>query len=285
MTRAFFDTPALRYIGAKWKLANWIIGQFPPHQCYVEPYCGSAAIFFRKPISPIEVLNDAYGDLINFFRVLREQTDELTNLIELTPFSREEYLLAYELSENPLEQARRFYVRCWQSFGSSAGLKTGWRVQKNTHRGTRITGEWKRLDGLRYSAERLRDAQIENKPAMEIIEYFDSPTTLYYIDPPYVMKSRSEGSRKRYMHEMTDDDHRQLAAALHAVKGMIVLSGYDSELYRGLYPDWRVVEKSTTTNGNSTAVEFLWISPNTDRKWAEYRPPVAQTMPMFGDES
>lgn len=279
VTRKFFDVPLLRYTGAKWKLADWVISQFPPHDAYCEPFCGSAALFFRKPISPIEVLNDAYGLLINFFRVLREQPDELINLIELTPFSREEYLLAYEPSDIPLEQARRFYVLCWQSFGAFAGRKSGWRFQKNTHRGTGITREWKRLDGLRYSAERLKDAQIENRPALEVIADFDNPTTLYYVDPPYVLKSRSEGSRKRYEHEMTDADHRQLADALHQVQGMVVLSGYDCDLYRELYADWRRVSKTTTTNGNSTAEESLWISPNTDRRWLEYR----RELPLFNE--
>lgn len=281
---SFFDVPALRYTGSKWKLADWVISQFPPHQLYCEPFCGSAAIFFRKPISPIEVLNDVYGDLVNFFRVLREKPDELIDQIELTPFSREEYQLAYESSQDPLERARRFYVLSWQSFGAYAGRKSGWRVQKNTHRGTKITREWKRQDGLRYAADRLRDAQIENRDAAEVMAYFDSPTTLFYIDPPYVLKSRSEGSRSRYMHEMQDADHRQLAEFLHLVRGMVILSGYDSELYSELYAGWRIVSKSTTTNGNSTATEYLWISPNTDACWAEVRPGLFETEAHLSEE-
>lgn len=278
----FFDVPTLRYTGAKWKLADWIISQFPPHQLYCEPFCGSAAIFFRKPISPIEVLNDAYGDLVNFFRVLRERPNELIHQIQLTPFSREEYELAYEPSDDPLERARRFYVLCWQSFGAYAGKKSGWRVQKNTHRGTKITREWKRLDGLRYGANRLLDAQIENKDAIEVIQYFDSPTTLFYVDPPYVKSVRSEGSRSRYEHEMNDADHRRLADVLHQIQGMVVLSGYDSRLYQELFGDWRCFSKTTTTNGNSTATEYVWVSPKVDGQWQAYREQLqAHELPLF----
>jgi len=218
---------------------------------------------------------------VNFFRVLRERTDEFINQIELTPFSVDEYLSAYEPADDPLEQARRFYVLSWQSFGAYAGRKTGWRRQRNKHRGTSITHEWKRLDGLRYAADRLRDAQIENKPALDVLTYYDSPSSLYYVDPPYVLSSRTEGKRKRYINEMSDDDHRRLAEVLHSLKGMVILSGYNSPLYCELFADWRVLTKSTTTNGNSVATEYLWISPNADRRWAEYRPPVTN-LPLPG---
>jgi len=266
----YFGVPLLRYTGAKWKLADWIIGQFPPHVLYLEPFCGSAAIFFRKPKSRIEVLNDAYGTLINFFRVLRERPEALIKQIQLTPFSRAEYEAAYEPSADPLEQARRFYVLSWQSFGAYAGRKSGWRFQKNTGRGTGITREWKRTEGLWTSADRLRDAQIENRDAMEVMREYDSPTTLHYVDPPYVKSARSEGSRSRYMHEMNDKQQHELAECLHSLEGMVILSGYDCPLYQTLYGDWERLEKSTVTNGNNTAMESLWLSPNVKKAWQRY---------------
>lgn len=263
MAATFFDTPPLRYTGAKWKLADWILSHFPPHDIYVEPYCGGASIFFRKEPSKVEVLNDLNGDVVNFFRVLREQPDKLIKAIDLTPFSREEYDLAFVPSEDPIEKARRFYVLCWQSFGMFGGRKTGWRRQLNINRGTNITGEWNRLDGLWYAVRRLKAAQIESKPALELIQAADSKDTLFYVDPPYVLSSRSQSvGRKRYAHEMTDDDHRQLAGVLHHLKGMVILSGYDSPLYRELFADWKVLTKTATTNGNSVATEYLWLSPN-----------------------
>lgn len=260
----FFDTPVLRYIGGKWQIAEWIISQFPAHDNYVEPFCGAASVFFRKHPSPIEVINDRSGDVVNFFRVLREDTDALIRAVDLTPFSREEYDRAYEPSDDPLERARRFYVRSWQSFSCHAGYKTGWRHQKNIHsRGTSLTREWRRMDGLYRSAERLKHALIEHDDALAVIQRYDTPQTLFYLDPPYVLDTRS--NRRRYAHEMTDDDHRSLAEALHAVRGMVVLSGYAGDLYEELYADWKMLTKSTTTNGNSTAVECLWLSPATLR--------------------
>lgn len=256
----FFDPPPVRYFGSKWQLADWIVAQMPPHCSYVEPFCGSAAVFFRKPPSGLEVLNDLNSDVVNFFTLLRDQTESLVRLIDLTPFSREEYERSFEVHEDPLERARRFYVRSWQGFrGGGTYDPKGWshRTLDTTRSNTR---DWSRLDGLFLGARRLKDAQIEHRDALELLERYDSPDTLFYIDPPYVISSRSR-SEKKYIYEMDDSDHRTLSAALHALKGMVLLSGYDSRLYRELYGDWLVTRKSNTTNGNGTSMEYLWLSP------------------------
>lgn len=259
----FFGTPPLRYVGSKWQIAEWIIERFPPHEVYVEPYCGAASVFFRKHRSPIEVLNDLDGDIINFFDVLRTDTDALVRAIELTPYSRAEHERAMTPCSDcdPLERARRFYVGLWQSFASTLIYGSGWRHQTTAKQRTPVVESWKRLDGLLDAAYRLKDAQIECLPALECIEHYDSKTTLFYVDPPYVKSSRTKGSRSRYRHEMNDDDHRALAEALHNVKGMVMLSGYESTLYDDLYGDWHKVTKTSTTNGNSTSIEVLWLSP------------------------
>lgn len=263
--RKFFDVPPLRYVGAKWMLADWILAQFPPHECYVEPFAGSAAVFFRKYPSAVEVLNDIDGDVVNFFRVLREAPDELLRAIELTPYSREEY--QNSLGDNSkcdaIERARRFYVALWQSFGGTIIYNSGWRRQLINNLRKPVTDTWRRTDGLLMAADRLKDAQIDNIPAVECIQLYDHPNTLFYVDPPYVKSARQHGSRSRYRHEMTDDDHRTLADVLHNVWGMVVLSGYASSLYNDLYSDWIRIEKTTTTNGNGKAVEYLWMSPRT----------------------
>lgn len=244
-------------------LAEWITAQFPPHECYVEPFAGSAAVFFRKHPSNIEVLNDLDGDLVNFFDVLRTQPDDLIGAIELTPYARTEYerAISGEPVLDPLERARRFYVASWQSFGATLIYRSGWRKQTTSRMRTPLTKIWQRVDGLYMAAARLRDAQIESVPALKAIADYDSPETLFYVDPPYVLNARAQGGRNRYKHEMTDQDHHQLAAALHSVQGMVILSGYRSELYDDLYRDWVMLEKSTTTNGNSSSTEYLWISP------------------------
>lgn len=267
----FFDTPVLRYIGAKHQIADWITGQIPPHRCYVEPYAGSAAVFMRKHPSDIEILNDLSGDIVNFFRVLRSRPGELIYQITMTPWSHEEYVLSYEPCDDPLERARRLYVRLWQSFGSNGHLATGWRRIKNIAKSKHLPREFSRCEGLWGAAMALKDAVVDNRPALDVIPYYDSPDTLFYVDPPYVKSTRSDGGRTRYKHEMKNADHVALAETLHRCQGMVLLSGYDGPLYRELYPGWRVISKTTTTNGNSTATEYLWISPRCD----------AAQLPMF----
>lgn len=257
----FFDPPPVRYMGAKWQLADWIISYFPPHKMYTEPYCGSAAVFFRKWRTGLEVLNDLNGDIVHFFRTLREQPDMLINAIELTPFALEEYHLAWEPTDEPLERARRFYVRSWQSFSGDTQTKSGWRRGSKTNRSRNAATDWRRLDGLAKAIDLLRGTQLDSIDALECIQKYDSPKTLFYIDPPYVHDTR-KSVRRKYVHEMTDGDHRALAAVLHNIKGMALISGYESSLYDELYPDWKVVTKTSTTNGNGTSVEHLWISPN-----------------------
>lgn len=257
---AFFDVPPVRHFGSKWQIAEWIYETFPPHEIYVEPFCGSAAVFFRKPTSRIEVLNDLNGDLVHFFRVLRTRRDELVQAVDLTPYAREEYELSHQPCEDELERARRFYVRSQMSFAADGRTKSGWRTERSTNRHVKITDEWRRLAGLMAAANRLKDAQIECRPALKVIRTWDGPNTLFYVDPPYVLMARGRKT-KRYHHEMTDDDHRELAIALKQVQGAVVLSGYSSALYEELYPGWRTMTKTTTTNGNKKAVECLWLSP------------------------
>lgn len=264
----FFDAPPLRYFGAKWQLADWIISQMPPHTLYCEPFCGGAAVFFRKPLAALNVLNDINGDVVNFFRVLRERRDELIEAINLTPWSREEYEQALssfdDADTDPLERARRMYIIANQSFsgGGTGNKKTGWRHQINFNRGTAVTGEWSRLTGLQLAAARLKNAQIENDHALKVIERYDSTRTLFYVDPPYVIQSRARAAG-RYHHEMNEQDHRDLAARLQQLDGYVLLSGYRSDLYEELYAGWTCLQKSTTTSGNSVATEYLWLSPNT----------------------
>lgn len=257
----FFDTPPLRYVGSKWQLSDWIIQQFPPHRIYVEPFCGGASVFFRKHRSPLEVLNDLDGDIINFFDVLRTRPDELLRAIKLTPYSRMELIRSFEYSPDPLEAARRFYVSVWQSFGNTLIYHSGWSHRKNANHRSNLQDIWRRMDGLHDAAHRLTDAQIECMGAVECIEHYDSPETLFYLDPPYVIKSRADHGRRRYRHEMENDEHRQLADVLAQVKGMVILSGYQSPLYAELFPHWTKLTKSTTTKGNGQANEVLWINP------------------------
>lgn len=260
--------PALRYHGAKWNLAPWIIEQFPAHELYCEPFGGSAAVLLRKERSLLECYNDADGDLVNFFRIMRDDPDRLIAAIELTPYAKEEWLLSYEPAQEPVEAARRFYLRSYMSIaGPTARWKTGWRRQKAFTRGT--GGESKmtpaplsfmRIEHLYLVAKRLCGVQIEQDDALAVIERYDTPETLFYVDPPYVQETRGRWKAAAYSHEMSDQAHRELASCLHQVEGMVILSGYRCPLYDELFADWLRLDKTTRVNGPGSAVESLWLS-------------------------
>lgn len=261
--------PIVRYHGGKWRIANWIIDQMPPHRIYVEPFAGAASVLMRKPRSNVEVINDLHSRLINVFRVLRDpnQARNLERLLRLTPYSIEEYHMAREQADDPIEDARRMIVLGYQGHGSTAAASrrlTGWRRGVRP-RGPHSADEWARLpDQVAWWCERLQGVYIECSDAIDVILRWDSTNTLFYIDPPYLAETRSEGARG-YAHEMSDEDHCALAEVLHSVKGMVILSGYPSQLYDELYSDWRRLKRKVVADRQREAVEVLWLSPNVDR--------------------
>lgn len=204
--------------------------------------------------------------MVNFFRVLRDRPGELIRAIELTPYSREEQRLSFEPAEDDLERARRLYVRSWQSHGGGrTQWRTGWRYEKSDSRGTRCRRDWNKTDYLNAVVARLKNVQIENDDAFDVIKRFDTPKTLFYLDPPYLPSTRSIRWRKKaYQFEMTEEEHIELSELLHTVKGMVILSGKPSALYDELYPDWQTAQRETTTDFQSRTTECLWISPNAD---------------------
>lgn len=253
--------PVCRYHGGKWKLAPWILKHFPAHRIYVEPYGGAASVLLRKVRSYAEVYNDLDGEMVNLFRVVRDRGDVLRQQLELTPFSRAEYLSAWYPSPDPVEQARRTVIRSFMGFGSAAvtlarcpktpgrgGLaRTGFRANSNRS-GTTPAHDWRNYpDCLPQLIERLRGVVIEQRPALDVIQSHDSVETLHYIDPPYVPSTRDKGSD--YRHEMTIEQHEALAMALNQLLGMVVISGYPCSLYDDLYGGWERVERPALADG------------------------------------
>lgn len=268
-----FDTsikrPVLRYPGGKFKISSWIIDLFPEHECYCEPFCGGASVFFRKYPSKFEIINDLNSDIVNFFDLLRSKPDELIRAIELTPYSREIHNRAYHAKRtetDPIQRAVNLYVSLWQSFGTGVGkTNSGWRYQHTDNRGTTIVdNDWNNTERLYLAAKRLKMAMIEHDDAFNIIDRFDTPDTLFYVDPPYLPITRSsKWSKSMYSHELSIKQHIHLAEVLNHIDGMAILSGYESDLYKELYlsAGWQIEKKSATTNGNNTAIECLYLSP------------------------
>jgi DNA adenine methylase len=258
MTQAVLK-PVLKYPGAKWKLASWIISHMPKHTTYLEPYFGSGAVFFQKPPSKVETINDLDGNVVNLFRVIRERPEELARLIEFTPWARDEYYASYEKTGDSMEDARRFLVRCWQAFGTRLNSRTGWRHDKSTLVMNK-TSTWLQIpERILIVSKRLQLAQIENMKAKDCINSHCSKEVFLYVDPPYVLDTRAG---TLYAHEMTDADHIELLEVLDRHPGPVLLSGYACQLYDERLKHWtRRTHKAQAEKGLERT-EVLWINPN-----------------------
>lgn len=255
--------PVLRWHGGKWVLAPWIIGHFPEHRVYVEPFGGAASVLMRKPRTYGEVYNDLDVEVVNLFRVLRSpQAEDLVNALRLTPFARDEFAEAYEAASCPVERARRLIIRSFMGFGSNGHARiTGFRANSNRS-GTTPAHDWMNYpDALVAVINRLQGVVIENKDAMAVMATHDSAETLHYVDPPYVFSTRSDLT-KDYAHEMTDADHGKLLDFLPTLEGMVVLSGYPHPLYDEKLADWRRIERPSLADGAKARTEVLWIKPS-----------------------
>ncbi len=258
--------PVLRWHGGKWLLAPWITAQFPPHRIYTEAYGGGASVLMRKPRAYSEVYNDLDGEVVNLFRVLRDRGDVLRRVVELTPYARIEFEDAHETTEDDVERARRTLIRSYMGFGSNSVVtRSGFRKDAN-RAGTTVARDWRNYpDCMVAMIERLRGVLIENRDAKEVIAGNDGEDSLHYVDPPYVHSTRCKGmnaSHRGYNHEMTDEQHRELAAFLLTVKGAVVVSGYPSPLYEELYAagaGWERLERDAMADGQRPRKEVLWL--------------------------
>jgi DNA adenine methylase len=262
--------PVMRYHGGKFRIAPRIIKHFPAHRIYVEPFGGAGSVLMRKERSFAEVYNDLDGEVVNVFRVLRDPAaaERLRVLLELTPWAREEFKLAYEPSDDPVEQARRTIARGFMGHGSTSIRinRTGFRA-KNYKRNQTGAGDWRGFpEAVPSFVERLRGVTIECRPALDIIAQQDTAETLFFCDPPYVHAVRSALFHKGgsndccYRHELSDDDHRALIAQLRDVAGMVVLCGYRNAIYQELLGDWDLAELDATTDGGQPRTECLWLN-------------------------
>ncbi len=239
---------AFGWYGGKFSHLDFLLPLIPGdarHFCDV--YGGSAAVLLNLEPYTVETYNDLDSELVNFFEALRNQGPKLVKAIGLTPFSREELVLACtpEQGLSKLERARRFYIRARQTRTGLAQTSSRgrWAHCVLTSRAG-MSGSVSRwlgsVEGLPEIAQRLQRVQIENAPAIEVIQRYDTEQTVFYVDPPYVHSARRDLAA--YAHEMTDKDHETLAEVLNGVRGRVVLSGYRTDLYDRLYKTWKRVD-------------------------------------------
>ncbi len=256
------------WYGGKFSHLEWLLPLLPACHHYCEPFSGSGAVILNRIPSPVETYNDIDGEVVNFFRVLRNQPEELIRLISLTPFSREEFYMAINIDTNsisPLERARNFYVRARQArtgLAQTASLGR-WANCLHTSRAgmsgavSRWTGGFEALDGI---VERLMRVQIENRPAVDAISLYDNSDTLFYCDPPYLHETR--GDTNSYGFEMNIDDHQTLADLLRGCKGKVALSGYRCAPMDSWYKDWNRYDAPLKNCHSSKQMrqECLWMN-------------------------
>jgi len=257
--------PILRYYGAKWKIAKWIVQHFPPHDIYVEPFAGSAAVLFHKEESALEVLNDIDDDVVNFLRAVRDAPERLATMLYWTPYSEAEYRDGHSGNDDePFERARRFAVRAWMSIGGHTAWRGGfrWRRDKTMRH---LLRRWECLpEGVLVAAERLRRVLILRKDYRDVVTAYDGSRTLFYFDPPYLPSTRSPSWRRgAYRYDWSENDHIAFIELLHQIRGAAVVSGYASQLYAEALErrGWVRLDKVVINGNGRMATESLWVNP------------------------
>lgn len=271
------------WFGGKGLIARHIVPLLPAHQTYVEPFAGGASVFFAKAPSPVEVLNDLDGGLINFYRVIRDPAtfEQFHRFVSLTPHSRAEYQSCVERwrdCADPVEKAARWFVMVRQSFAGR--LDHGWALSIGCSvrgRANAVNAWLMAIEGLPAVHKRLSHAQIDNLDWLRCLDRYDTPDTLFYVDPPYIASTRLAGG---YAHEMTDADHQALINALLSLKGKAILSGYPHRIHEPLEAaGWMRTDRIVVTRaaGRTRATglqgdgatderhqrtESLWLSPS-----------------------
>lgn len=270
------------WYGGKFSHLDWLLPLLPKCHHYCEPFAGSGAVLLNREPSPIETYNDIDGEVVNFFRVLRDRQDELVRAIALTPFSREEYHKAIHetiIGINAVERARRFYIKARQTrtgLAQTASLGR-WANCKDTSRAgmSGVISRWLGgIDALDDIAQRLIRVQIENRPAVDVMKLYDSSGTLFYCDPPYLHATR--GDSKAYGFEMDEHQHREFAGIANECRGMVAVSGYDHPLMEQLFKlgKWfkTLGADKTIHSTKDKRQEVLWTNFN----------PIAKKKDLFG---
>jgi len=275
--------PAFGYYGAKVRIASHIINSLPPHNAWVEAFCGSAALTIAKKPAPIEIINDLDDQIINLFEQLRNNSKKLINAVSLTPYARKEYFNAKQLDDliDPLEKARRFLISTMMTVNGAVGeTGAGFSFSQSYSREGREArvNRWYNLpDRLEKIVERLKSVRVENRDARELLEMFvNKPATLFYMDPPYLMERSHQ-----YRHDTDEEFHIELLELSNKAKCMMLISSYDNELYDEMLSSkngWTktVIETNTadTSGRKYERKEVLWKNQLFEKAFRNNRVPI-----------
>lgn len=262
----------IQWVGGKGQQLDQLLRLIPHTHTFVEPYGGGASILLNRDRSEVEVYNDLNNDLVNLWRVVRDPAlaGRLQAQLDATLFAREEFIHAIDVlrtpPRDPVERAWALVVV--QNLGVSGKAQThspgnwsrSFQDSKNTEKW------WRRVDALRTIHERFKYVQVDNRDALVCMEYWDSPNTAFYLDPPYVLNTRQ--NTKYYTFEMSDEEHQKMVACILSLRGAVVLSGYEHPLYEPLTSaGWTTTEYSVmassvvTDEGKPRRTEVAWRNP------------------------
>lgn len=224
-------TPIIPWLGGKRRLAAKLIPLFPRHECYVEAFCGGAALYFLRPVpAPVEVINDINGELVNLYRVVQHHLEEFVRQFKWALSSRQIFKWQQDTLPETLtdiQRAARFFYLQHHAFGG--------RVEGQTF-GTATTAPTINLcrieENLSAAHLRLAGTTVENLPWHDCIERYDRPHTFFYLDPPYW---QTEG----YGVPFEFDQYVRMAELMRRTSGRMMVSIND-------HPDIRWVFEGLT---------------------------------------
>jgi DNA adenine methylase len=262
-------TGPLTWFGGKARLAKHILPLIPDSHCYVEPFGGAASVLCGLEPRKVEVYNDIDGQLVNLFRVLQSPrlANRLKRRLEYTPYARAEFARGLDAVDDtdPVTRAWGTFVTHNCGFGGKAERLSDWGTSKME---SRVSVFVNRVARLEQWSERFRNVAIDNRPALKVLDSYDGPQTVFYCDPPYAPSTRKSG---KYRCEMTTAEHCELVEQLLTLQGRVVLSGYDTPLYRPLTKaGWKIhrfqkvctsIPAKSRTPENQHRTEVVWISP------------------------
>ena len=269
----------LTWFGGKGLMLDELLPRVPSHMTYVEVFGGGGQLLFGKSpdVSKLEVYNDIDSSLVEFFAAIQhdEESEILIDRWTETPYSREkymEYLKSWRYQEDRLERIYQWFIVARQSFSGRFGA--GWMFAVKERSPAKVYRNI--VDGLIDVKQRIRDVQLENKDWSDMLDTYDHKDCFFYLDPPYVHSTRRAGG---YVHEMSDDDHIRLIERVQTLEGKVMLSGYDSDIYKVLQwkrEDIDVIAPSAGKTRNSklqgegmgkkyqSRVESIWTNYETD---------------------
>lgn len=260
--------PVLQYQGGKFRIKKWIISFFPEHKVYCESFGGTASVLLNKSRSITEIYNDNNSKIYNVFKLLRdkEKAIELKRRLELTPYSRQEY---YETDyidddDDDIEKVRKTIIRAFMGIGAGSVNRNSGFLSAIDNRDylQHPKNAWLNYpDSILQFCDRLQGVILENRNAIDVIKLYDSPETLHYVDPPYLIGLWNKQNRRVYKNILTDNDHIELLNLLKTVTGYVVLSGYDNEIYRDILTDWHIEHKETINQKRQKRIETIFINP------------------------